>query len=206
MRQKVDPLVRPPVPGAVARVAAGARRVALLLALALGLGPARAHDTTLIIQRAEPRQLSLVLVLDPVQSLSQWLAPELSLQAFLAAYSQKPPSEFKRELQPLQTRIERGVRLESVEGTALKLSAWDWPDAAQWQGWLRERMQRWLAAGSSVALDGPTIEIHAQARSARAFSRVRLTLPPLLHPTLVIHPPADQFWVGALSPVAYLDP
>lgn len=193
-------------PGVLARGMAGARRLGLLLTLGLALGPARAHDTTLLIRPAEPRRLSLVLVLDPVQSLNQWLAPELGPASFLAAYVRKSPPQFRRELQALQQAIERGVLLEGADGTALKLSAWDWPGAAQWQGWLRERMQRWLASGPGVALDGPTIEIHAQASSPRPLGRVRLSLPALMHPTLVIHPPADQFWIGALSPVAYLDP
>ncbi len=197
-------------PGAAARVLAGMApgvwRLALLLALCLALAPARAHDTTLLVERAEPRRLRLVLVLDPVQSLNQWLAPELGPASFLAAYVRKAPSEFKRELQSLQLAIERGVRLEGADGRALRLSAWDWPDAAQWQGWLRERMQRWLAAGSGMAPDGPTIEIHAQASSPRPLGRVRLSLPALMHPTLVVHPPGDQFWIGALSPMAYLDP
>ncbi len=204
MRQEAATLARP-TPGPVERIRASARRIALIL-LCWMLLPAQAHDTTLIVQRAEPRRLDLALVIDPVQSLNQWLAPEMNLSAFLTAYVQKPPSEFKRELQSLQAAIERGVRLSGADGLDLRLSAWDWPSPAQWQDNLRERMQRLLAGGPGTALHSPTIEIHAQARSPRALGRIRLTLPTLLHPTLVLHPPADQFWIGALSPVAYLDP
>lgn len=198
-----------PVSGAASRCLARASRSLFLLALCctvLRPGLVRAHDTTLIIQRAEPRRLSLVLVFDPVQSLNQWLAPQLSLQAFLAAYSQKPSSEFKRELQPLQAAIERGVRLAGADGLDLVLSAWGWPTATQWQGWLRERMRQQLQAGPAMLLHSPTIEVHVQARSSRPLARLQLTLPKLMYPALVIHPPADQFWIGTLSPVAYLDP
>ena len=106
----------------------------------------------------------------------------------------------------MQTAVERGVHLGGEDGLDIKLSAWDWPSPEQWQGHLRERMQRLLAAGPGMALHSPTIEIHVQARSPRPIHRVRLSLSPLLHPTWVRHPPADEFWIGALSPVAYLDP
>jgi hypothetical protein len=193
------------MPGVLSVLWVGAQRVALPLALCLFLGPAQAHDTTLIIERAEPRRLNLVLVIDPVQSLHQWLAPELNLPVFLAAYVQKAPSEFHRELQSAQKAIERGMRLGSADGIELRLLAWNWPSAAQWQDSLRERLQRLLAAGPGLALHSPTLEIQAQARSPRPLDRIRLSLPTLLHPTLVRHAPADEFWIGTLSPVAYLD-
>ena len=161
------------------------------LACALLTVAASAHDASLTLERVAPLRLNLVLALDPIQSLHQWLAPQLSRQAFLTVYCNKPLTEFQAELRPVLVSVETGIRLSGPDGVDLTFSGWHWPSAAQWQERLREQ--------------DPVLELRTQGVSKRPIGRVQLSLPASLQPVLVIRPGIEQFWLNGLAPTAILD-
>ena len=174
------------------------------LACALLTVAASAHDASLTLERVEPRRLNLVLALDPIQSLHQWLAPQLSRQAFLTVYCNKPLTEFQDELRPVLVSVETGIRLSGPDGVDLTFSGWHWPSAAQWQERLREQVSRLLAPASTREQD-PVLELRTHGVSKRPIGRVQLSLPASLQPVLVIRPGIEQFWLNGLAPTAILD-
>ena len=174
------------------------------LACALLTVAASAHDASLTLERVAPRRLNLVLALDPIQSLHQWLAPQLSRQAFLTVYCNKPLTEFQAELRQALASVEFGIRLSGPDGVDLILTGWPWPSAAQWQERLREQVSRLLAPASTREQD-PVLELRTQGVSRRPIGRVQLSLPASLQPVLVIRPGIEQFWLNGLAPTAILD-
>lgn len=174
------------------------------LACALLTVAASAHDANLTLERLDSRRLSLVLVLDPIQSLHQWLAPQLSRQAFLTVYCNKPLPEFQAELRQALASVEAGIRLSGPDGADLTISGWNWPSAAQWQERLREQVLRMLSQATTREHD-PVLELRTQAISKRTIGRVQLSLPVSLQPVLVIRPGIEQFWLNGLAPTAILD-
>ena len=191
-------------PGSVSGFLDQAKTWAAGLACALLTVAASAHDANLTLERLESRRLSLVLVLDPIQSLHQWLAPQLSRQAFLTVYCNKPLPEFQAELRPALASVEAGIRLSGPEGVDLTFSGWNWPSAAQWQERLREQVLRMLSQATTREHD-PVLELRTQAISKRTIGRVQLSLPVSLQPVLVIRPGIEQFWLNGLAPTAILD-
>ncbi len=191
-------------PGLVSGFLDQAKAWAAGLACALLTLTASAHDANLTVERLEPRRLSLVLVLDPIQSLHQWLAPQLSRQAFLTLYCNKPLPEFQAELRPALASVEAGIRLSGPDGVDLTFSGWNWPSAAQWQERLREQILRMLAPAMTREHDS-VLELRTQAMSKRTIGRVQLSLPVSLQPVLVIRPGIEQFWLNGLAPTAILD-
>ena len=177
--------------------------VGALLTLTLSL-PAAADETRFTLVATGPRQLDLVLSLDPVVCLHQKLAPSLTQQAFLAKYAFLPIEKFESQLPEVFAAIEKEILLSGPDEINLKIKIVTTPSPAQWQGRLRDHLRR-LLANSRFVGHAESVELRAQALSNQALNRVQLSLPQYLFPILVVRPEIEQFHLNDMVPIAIVD-
>ena len=177
--------------------------IGALLTLTFSL-PAAADETRFMLVATGPRQLDLVLSLDPVVCLHQKLAPGLTQQVFLAKYAFLPIEKFESQLPEVFAAIEKEILLSGPDEVNLKIKIVTTPSPAQWQGRLRDHLRR-LLANSRFVGHAESVELRAQALSDQALNRVQLSLPQYLFPILVVRPDIEQFYLNDMSPIAIVD-
>lgn len=173
------------------------------LAVTLSL-PAAADETRFTLVATGPRQLNLVLSLDPVACLHRKLAPSLTQQAFLAKYAFLPIEKFESQLPDVFATIEKEILLSGPDEINLQIKIVTTPTPAQWQGRLRDHLRR-LLANSQFVGHAESVELRAQAVSNQVLNRVQLSLPAYLFPILVVRPDIEQFHLNEMVPIAIVD-
>lgn len=190
----------------------GRRRV-WCQALALGCAgaglplPGRAHDLPprrLIIERTPPRGLRLSYQLDAIEALHPLLARRATRAQFLDQFGGLGESDLERALLAARAALQLQTRLTAPGGRAAAVTAWEWPPTRAWQEPLQAAAFL-LQAGVADPGHAAGVSVRAQVQVPPGAARLQISVPPALHPLLVVHGAADQFWLTDLLPTAMLD-
>jgi len=172
-----------------------------LLLLASLVAPAHElEDNRATVVLREPNHLTLTLYLAYPELLHRALAPDRPFAEFLLAASAAEPAALDQQLRAAHARFEAGLRVEIEPGLELAPAHWSWPAAAQLQQLLRQRAME-NVTGAGHAHPAP-LEVHAELRTPRPVTALRLRFPPEFRRVLVVAYRPTQAWAqpGALSP------
>lgn len=106
-------------------------RTLLLVGTPLVVGAAARHElhdnrATLVLR--DRTHISLTLYINCTEALHRALAPTQSITEFVLASAAMQPREVEQALQRAQRRFVDGVKIIPVDGPALTLANWKWPD------------------------------------------------------------------------------
>lgn len=138
--------------------------------------------------------VAMTLYLDCPQALHRSLAPQSTFVAFAAAHANLPPDAFKTVWLRAQSRLQTEIRATRPSGQALVFQRWAWPEPAQVQTTLRERlMEAMVAPGEHSHV--PPLEVRAELVTAQALTALRMEFPSALGRVLVMSYRPKQVWV-----------
>lgn len=141
------------------------------------------NRATLILR--DQTHVSLTLYVDLMEAVRKAVAPNIKPAEFVVAYSAMSPNEFKAALLSAERRMEEQVSLVDVDGAALTLRNWQWPEPAAAQATLREMAMRAIVSPGEHT-HPPPAEIRAEAQSSHKITSLRALFPAVLGELLVV--------------------
>ena len=177
-----------------------------LLAVSLFLAPPiprgavhELQDNRITLVLRDRAHLSLTMYINYSSTLNRLLAPRLSRQEFVLAYSAMGPASFRAEVRRAEAAILAGTKVFGPGGRPVVLGHWTWPDATAVQALLQQQAMQAVVAPGDHPSEQP-LEIHAEGTSAQAISTVTMRLPAGFQRVLVVSYTPHQAWVDPAAP------
>jgi hypothetical protein len=108
------------------------------------------------------------------------------------------PELLQKELTRAQTKFQAATRLYLSAGRELPLTNWTFPDAAQVQAMLQQRIMQAVVDPAGHAHDEP-LEVHAEANSPEPVTAIRVQFPEEFQKVLVVAYRPSRLWVEPKS-------
>ena len=160
-------------------------------------GTASAHELqenrATLVQR-ENTLVTMTLYVDLPQALYRSLAPQGSFVEFAAVHANLPADVFKSVLLRVQSRLQGEIRATRPSGQALTFQRWAWPEPAQVQAAMRERLMEAMVAPREHT-HMPPLEVRAELVAAQPMTALRMEFPPVFQRVLVMSYRPKQVWV-----------
>lgn len=177
-----------------------------LLAISLVIAPPpprgayhELQDNRVTLVLRDRAHLSVTMYINYTGALHRALAPRLSPQAFIVAYSAMAPEKFRSEVRRAEASFLAGTRVVGAGGREVVLEHWKWPAAAQVQATLQQQAMQAVVAPGDHPAEQP-LEIRADGTSSQAISTVTVRFPAEFQRVLVVSYAPNQAWVEPAAP------
>jgi hypothetical protein len=147
----------------------------------------------------DSHHLSLTFFIDYIDAIYDTLAPDQPFEKFVMVHSAMAPAAFKQALTRAHQKLEADTQLVGPGGKALTLTNWRWPDAVNVQDALKQRAMRMVVGSKEPHTHEPAFEVRAEATVSTTPKSVKLKLPEVLQPALLVSYRPAQVWIGAKS-------
>ena len=137
--------------------------------------------------------VAMTLYLDLPGVLHRSLAPKGAFIEFATAHVNLPPDVFKTVWLRVQSRLQSEIRAARPSGQALTFQRWTWPEPAQVQSALRERLMEAMVAPGEHPHTAP-LEVRAELVAAQPVTALHIEFPPVFQPVLVMSYRPKQVW------------
>lgn len=166
--------------------------LAMLPALSAAGHELEENRATLVLR--DQVHIAVTIYLNYPEALHLAIAPQTSMEEFLLATSSMAPEKFCAAVEQVQNRFVERIRIVGTGDQQLTLSNWHWPESAEAQAQLQNRVMQAIVAPGVHPAEEP-LEIHADALAEREIHSVRISFPGEFEKVLVVAYRPTQEWV-----------
>lgn len=168
----------------------------LILLFFSGSYELRAHDInsnkiTLIMR--EKSHVSLIMSVNILKAMNQFLAPHTKYSDFVLAYSNMDTRQFQKEYEKTKDKITFGILVSSSEQSKLTIRDWRWPQSSAVQKQFQDYVME-LMTGNHDHTKEPLLEVFAEIIDKVDKTKIQVQVPKEIQPILFISYKPTTIW------------